>query len=93
MAGETVYRLSWEHVKQSELARYCNADPVLFKNTVPNSQIPDEHWEPIERVDTNPWSQYNTLKAWAEADREFVRNVRLHQAEHMEPEWVPVEGR
>jgi hypothetical protein len=59
---------------------------------VPNSQIPDEHWVPIERIDTNPWSQYNQLKSWADADKEFVRNVRLDKAESIEYAWQPWEA-
>lgn len=78
------YRLSWEMVGQSSLRLFCNADPVFFKNvtqTVPNSQIPDEHWHPVEKITNDPWQQYDTLRRWADEDREFVRNVRLQQRE------------
>lgn len=93
MSGETVYRLSWEAVGQSELHLYCNADPRWYSHvtqTVPNSQIPDEHWHRIERIDTNPFQQYNQLKKWADEDREFIRNVTLEQAVKIEPDWQPV---
>lgn len=87
------YRLSWEMVATTELVRYSNADPTFYKNTtqiVPNSQIPDEHWHPLTKVTDNPWDQYNTLKRWADADEQFVRNVKLEQAEVVEPDWKPV---
>lgn len=82
LAGDLsrLYRLSWEMVDQRELWRYCNADPNFYKNTtqtVPNSQIPDEHWHPLSKMTDNPWQQFNTLREWAAQDREFVRNVRL----------------
>lgn len=76
----SLYRLSWEMVDQRELWRYCNADPNYYKNTtqtVPNSQIPDEHWHPLSKMTDNPWQQFNTLHQWASEDRKFVRNVRL----------------
>lgn len=93
MSGERVYRLSWEAVAQSVLHLYCNANPVFYSNVtqaVPNSQIPDEHWHRIERIDTNPWQQYNQLRKWADADEEFIRNVTLEQAASIEPDWQPV---
>jgi hypothetical protein len=77
-----VYRLSWEMVRSGRLGPYCNADPRWFKNvtqTVPNSQIPDEDWEPISKETDDPWSQYHTLKQWEGEDRGFVRNVRLER--------------
>lgn len=91
-----VYRLSWEMVRQGELWRYCNADPRCYKNTtqtVPNSQIPDEHWYPINKTTDNPWSQYNGLKRWADNDEQFVRRVVLEQADVVISEWEPVPGR
>jgi hypothetical protein len=90
MPGETIYRLSWEMVYQGALARYCNASPAFYKNvkqTVPNSQIPDEDWRPIERIGTDPWAQYNQLKKWADADEQFVRNVRLEKAVRIDADW------
>lgn len=89
----SLHRLSWESVGLGELWRYSNADPALYKNTmqtVPNSQIPDEHWRPVSKEDVNPWAQYRTLKAWADADTGFVRNVRLER-QVSEPRWEPVE--
>lgn len=88
------YRLSWEMVHQRSLHLFCNADPLYYKNvtqTVPNSQIPDEHWHPMSKETGDPWQQYNTLRAWAEADKEFVRNVRLER-QVSEPRWEPVDG-
>jgi hypothetical protein len=88
-----VYRLSWEMVLASELWRYSNADPLTHKNTtqtVPNSRIPDEHWHLVQKTDTDPWAQYNTLRKWAKEDRDFVRNVRLEK-QVSEPEWEDVQ--
>lgn len=93
--SDDLYRISWEMVPLSHLWRYSNADPAYYKNTtqtVPNSQIPDEHWYPVSRETTNPWSQYGTLKRWADADEQFVRNVRLERAVQAEREWVPVDN-
>ena len=87
-----IYRLSWEMVKQACLYKYCNADPTWHKNTtqiVPNSQIPDEDWYLITKETGDPWQQYHTLKRWASEDREFIRHVRLEQAEVNPPEWEP----
>jgi hypothetical protein len=88
-----MYRLSWEMVGSTHLWRYCNANPTFYKNTtqiVPNSQIPDEHWHGVSREDSNPWQQYHALKAWADADTGFVRNVRLERMAS-EPRWEPYE--
>ncbi len=93
LAESQIYRLSWEMVSAAELWRYCNADPAFYKNVtqiVPNSQIPDEHWHRVERTDTDPWAQYSTLRQWADADKEFVRNVVLERAERIDPDWQPV---
>lgn len=89
----TIYRLSWEMVNLQELWRYSNADPYVYSNTtqtVPNSQIPDEHWHPVSKQTEDPWSQYHQLKAWADADEQFVRDVRLEQ-QAREPRWEPAE--
>ena len=91
-----IYRVRFESVDQHALRKYSNADPLLYKNTtqtVPNSQIPDEDWHEVAGHETdNPWQQYNQLRAWEAADREFVRNVRL---EKLVPErrWEPVSDR
>jgi hypothetical protein len=90
----SLYRLTWEMVGLAHLGLYSNADPRLYKNTtqvVPNSQIPDEHWHEVSKQDSNPWDQYRTLKAWADADTGFVRNVRLER-QVTEPRWEPVEA-
>lgn len=53
----TVYRISFETVKQSRLRNYCNADPAFYKNTsqvIPNSQVPDEDWHFITRETDDP---------------------------------------
>lgn len=87
-----VYRLSWEMVGQRSLHLFCNADPLLYKNvtqTVPNSQIPDEHWYPMSRETSDPWQQYNQLKKWADADEQFVRNVVLGKQD-TQPTWTRV---
>jgi hypothetical protein len=86
------YRLSWEMVDMRSLHLFSNADPLYYKNTtqtVPNSKIPDEHWHPVSKETSDPWSQYNTLRSWAEADKQFVRNVRLER-QVSEPRWEPV---
>lgn len=88
-----VYRITWEMVSQGVLHKYLNADPMFYSNTtqtVPNSQIPDEDWLPISKESTSPWDQYRQLRAWAAADQQFVRNVRLERCAS-EPVWVPVE--
>jgi hypothetical protein len=95
MGTETkIYRVLFETVNTSALHKYCNANPVMFENTtqtVPNSQIPDEDWHPVEgRATDNPWQQYSQLRQWVREDREFVRNVRL-QKMTSEPEWAEVE--
>lgn len=90
---DEMYRISWEMVGQQYLGLYCNADPMFYKNvtqTVPNSQIPDEHWHPVSREGSNPWEQYNNLRVWANADEHFVRNVRLEK-QTSQPTWEPVE--
>jgi hypothetical protein len=79
-ADEVTYRLSWEMVNLGELWRYSNANPLEYENTtqtVPNSQIPDEHWSRVTKDDTDPHAQYRQLKEWADADTGFVRNVTL----------------
>jgi hypothetical protein len=88
-----IYRVRFETVGQGALRKYCNADPVMYKNvtqTVPNSQIPDEDWHEVTGHETdNPWQQYNQLRAWDAADKEFIRNVRLEKLVS-DPEWEPV---
>lgn len=90
------YRLTFETVSTQHLGLYSNADPRWYKNTtqiVPNSEIPDEHWHEVSRVAeelTDVEDQYRTLKGWAEADEQFVRNIRLEQ-QVAEPTWAEVE--
>jgi hypothetical protein len=87
-----LYRLSWEMVKQSDLRLFSNADPRYYSNTtqiVPNSEIPDEHWDSISTESADPWDQYKTLCEWATEDREFVRNVKLEKRLD-EPTWEEV---
>lgn len=88
-----LYRLSWEMVRTSVLARYCNADPIFYTNvkqTVPNSQIPDEHWYAVSKETSDPWQQWRTLREWADQDRGFVRNVTLERQVN-EPRWEAVD--
>ena len=91
-----IYRVRFEVVGQQALKKYSNADPLLYKHTkqtVPNSQSPDEDWHEVTGHETdNPWDQYNNLKKWADEDREFVRNVRLEKLAS-EPRWEPVDDR
>ena len=88
-----IYRVLFETVNLPALRKYCNADPAMFKNTtqtVPNSQIPDEDWHPVQgRATDNPWQQYSQLRQWEAQDREFVRNVRLEKM-ISEPQWEEV---
>jgi hypothetical protein len=90
-----IYRVLFETVNLPALRKYCNADPALFKNTtqtVPNSQIPDEDWHPVEgRATDSPWQQYNQLRQWEAGDREFVRNVRLEKMASA-PIWEEVQA-
>lgn len=91
-----IYRVRFETVYSDALRKYSNADPAMYKNTtqtVPNSQIPDEDWHEVTGHETdNPWQQYNQLRAWEAADKEFVRNVRLEKLAS-EPKWEPVNDR
>lgn len=91
--AEYVYRLSWESVNLAELWRYCDENPAYFKGTkqtVPNSRIPDEHWHTVSRETDSPFQQYEALKAWADEDREFIRNVVLERAVS-DPQWEVVD--
>lgn len=89
-----MYKLSFEIVGQQFLHLYCNADPRFYTHTtqtVPNSQIPDEHWSVVTREgEDNILDQYRTLKSWEEADKEFVRNVTLFKSVS-DPAWEKVE--
>ncbi len=89
----TTYRIRFEVVRLSELWRYSNADPSLYKNTtqtVPNSEIPDEHWYPVTGHESeDPWTQLANLRKWDAEDTGFVRNVRLEQLA-TEPVWIEV---
>ena len=91
------YKLQWEMVRISNLHKYSNADPMFYKNTtqtVPNSQIPDEDWNlTIVEFDEDQLEsrteQYNNLKQWADADEQFVRNVKLYKLAG-EPQWEEI---
>jgi hypothetical protein len=86
------YRLSWEMVSTGYMKLFSNADPMMYSNTtqtVPNSQIPDEYWHPMVKETDNPWDQFHQLKEWADADTEFIRNVKLEKMV-TDPQWVPV---
>lgn len=80
------YRLSFEVVDIHKLHLYSNP-----AQTVPNSQIPDEHWHKVSRETSDPWSQHTQLKMWADADIGFVRNIVLEKAASP-PTWERVEG-
>lgn len=90
-----IYRIRFEVVRQGELHKYCDLQPAFYKNVqqvVPNSEIPDEEWEPVSRETTNLASirsQYANLKRDADADRGFVRNPVVDCAE--ESSWRPVD--
>lgn len=90
---DTIFRIKFELVESDNLYKYSSADPRTHKNTiqtVPNSLIPDEDWKEVITHETDdPWQQYNSLKRWEAADREFVRNVRLERLVS-EPRWEPV---
>jgi hypothetical protein len=87
-----LYRISWENVKMGSLRLFSDTDPLFFKNTkqtVPNSQIPDEHWDPpISRETGDPWQQYNQLRAWEKEDVQYVRRVRLEKVAEIKWEEV-----
>lgn len=88
-----IYRVVFEVVGQASLGLFTEYDPALSKGhrqTVPNSQIPDEHWHKVEgRPTSEPWQQYNQLRQWDKDDKEFVRNIRLEQMVS-EPVWAEV---
>ncbi len=88
------YKIVFETVHLNHLHLYCNADPRWYTHTtqtVPNSQIPDEHWYKVERESTQGsiLSQYNTLKEWEAADKEFVRNIHIFKLVS-DPVWTPM---
>lgn len=87
------WRLTFEMVSPSCLHLYCNADPLYYAHTtqtVPNSEIPDEHWHQVERItDDRPDDQWTMLRQWAGEDREFVRRVKLERSV-TEPDWQEV---
>ena len=88
------YKLTWEMVAVTKLGKYSNADPMVYAHTtqtVPNSQIPDEDWheKSVEFIGDERLDQYRQLKEWADADEQFVRNVRLHRLVG-EPRWEEV---
>ena len=93
------YKLSWEMVRVTKLGKYSNADPMYYSNTtqtVPNSQIPDEDWHLVSKeFDEHELeerrNQYETLKSWSDADKDFVRNVKLWRMPG-EPEWEQIDG-
>lgn len=90
----TLYRLSWEMVNVGDMKRFCNADPYFYSNVqqlVPNSEIPEECWHTVSRETDDPWAQYDQLREWADADREFVRNVVLEE-QVSEPAWREVDS-
>ena len=78
--GVGMYRLVWEMVDIHQIDRFDN---------VPSSQIPDEYWHEVVRETDDPWDQCNTLRTWADADIEQVRNVRLYKMREA-PIWDPV---
>jgi hypothetical protein len=89
------YRLTFEVVGQQYLRLYSNADPSYYKHTtqtVPNSEIPDEHWHTVHReLDDGQdlaalRDQCMRLKAWHDADKQFVRNPRIE--EQTTSEWT-----
>lgn len=88
------YRLTFEMVAPQLLHKYCNVDPRFYSNvtqTVPNSQVPDEDWHEVERVGERESisNQFDTLKEWADADKEFVRNPKMYRLVS-EPKWEEV---
>jgi hypothetical protein len=76
---DTVYRVSWEMVRPSQIDRFLDTDG---DQATPNSKIPDSYWKPESRMDLN-WrsasDQYRTLHGWAVTDAEFVRKVRIEK--------------
>lgn len=90
-----MYRIRFEHVRPNELHKYCDQPPAFYKDvrqTVPNSQIPEEDWTEVTRetgeLDDMLRTQYANLKRDSDADRGFVRNPVIECAE--EPVWRPV---
>lgn len=84
-SGE-IYRICFELVVEQAVVHYSKDG----KQSVPNSQIPDEEWGKTYSMATeDPWAQYNQLKAWEKDDIEFVRNVRLERLDS-QPRWVEV---
>lgn len=79
----TTYRLMFQGVKTSSLLRYMSGDPRHDQDayqTVPNSQIPEPDWYTVATLpNDDPWGQHEQLKAWADNDRGFVRNIRLEK--------------
>ena len=87
------FRILFETVYQHKLVHYMTADPLLYTGTtqtVPNSEIPDEHWYEVTTEADNPWDQYWVLLKWAGQDKHFVRNVRVEQLVS-EPVYRPID--
>lgn len=87
-----MYRIRFETVVQDHLKYYMNADPAYHGNVtqmVPNLQIPEHEWYEVKRETSDPWDQFWTLRKWADAGEQFVRNVRLERLVTA-PEWASV---
>jgi hypothetical protein len=71
------YRIVWEMAALSFVRDHID----YYENpTVPNSLIPDEFWgEVAAEGGEDQLDQYRQLKEWADADTQFVRNVRLYE--------------
>lgn len=86
-----IYKIEFEHVKTSELRRYYNADPALYKDARPvvtAEQVAEEHWVREERMDVEASirEQRDGLKQLIERG-DLIRNVRMYRAPQFEPEW------
>jgi hypothetical protein len=92
LSNDYEWRLDFEIVKHGEMWRYSDADPRTHAGTtqtIPNSQIPDEHWTPLT-TPAGTLDQFHQLCRWAAKDREFVRKPMLY-CRPIQPEaWVNV---
>lgn len=83
-----VLKVSFAYVSAIAHPEYYRGDQPC----VPASQVPDEHWSTAERTGDGIWDQYNGLRGLLAAG-ELIRDVRVYEAEAVEPQWQDVTPR
>jgi hypothetical protein len=86
-----LHKITFEHVKTSELHRYYDADPAFYKNARPVVSVDDvaeEHWEKLERIDSKASIQEQQTGLQQLIERgDLIRNVRVYKATVADVEW------